>query len=206
MTVLRQSVRRDLEALLNARRRWRSWPRRYRPSWRTRRSATASPTSPPARSTTPRRREELRAEIEDTIRRFEPRFLSVRVHPDRRHEDRLESTLRLRIDAVLHAEPAPEPIAFDTLVDPTTAEVQITPNSADRPSSDVRHAAALLRSRTQRDQPPRRRVRRRPTRRSPAGCACRRTRSTTRMSRACWKASPFSPRACTTGWTTSSPN
>ena len=68
-----------------------------------------------------RRREELRLEIEATIRRFEPRFLSVRVNLIDA-QDRLETTLRLRIEAVLHAEPAPESVTFDTLVDPTTDE------------------------------------------------------------------------------------
>ena len=37
----------------------------------------------------------------------------------------LEATLRLRIEGLLHAEPAPEPIAFDTLVEAATAEVQV---------------------------------------------------------------------------------
>ena len=56
-------------------------------------------------------------EIEATIRRFEPRFLSVRVTLIDA-QDRLETTLRLRIEAVVHAEPAPEAVTFDTLVDP----------------------------------------------------------------------------------------
>ena len=55
-----------------------------------------------------RQREELRLEIEDTIRRFEPRFLTVNVVLAPAHTA-LEATLRLRIDALLHAEPAPEP-------------------------------------------------------------------------------------------------
>jgi type VI secretion system protein ImpF len=71
-----------------------------------------------------RRREELRLEIEDTIRRFEPRFLSVRVHLVDTHTQ-LETTLRLRIDAVMHAEPAPEAVTFDTVVDPTTDDVLV---------------------------------------------------------------------------------
>ena len=70
----------------------------------------------------PEQREELRLEIEDTIRRFEPRFLSVSVYLTDTQE-RLETTLRLRIDAVLHADPAPEPVSFDTLIDPTTDDV-----------------------------------------------------------------------------------
>ena len=123
MATLRRSVRRDLESLLNARRRWRSWPR----------SLTELGVSPVGYGipdfgsgafNDPRRREELRVEIEETIRRFEPRFLSVRVHlVDSR--ERLESTLRLRIDAVLHAEPAPEAVTFDTVIDPTTDDVTV---------------------------------------------------------------------------------
>ena len=123
LLALRQSVRRDLEALLNARRRWRSWPK----------TMTELATSPLAYGVPDfgagafndaRRREELRLEIEDTIRRFEPRFLSVRVHlVDTREQ--LETTLRLRIDAVMHAEPAPEAVTFDTVVDPTTDDVVV---------------------------------------------------------------------------------
>jgi type VI secretion system protein ImpF len=123
MTALRQSVRRDLEALLNARRRWRSWPK----------SLSELPTSPigygipdfaSGAFNDARRREELRLEIEDTIRRFEPRFLSVRVHL-LDTQQQLETTLRLRIDAVMHAEPAPEAVTFDTVVDPTTDDVLV---------------------------------------------------------------------------------
>jgi type VI secretion system protein ImpF len=124
---LRNAVRRDLEALLNARRRWRSWPAHF----------TELATSPigwgipdfaSGAFSDAGRREELRIEIEDTIRRFEPRFLSVRVHLiDAR--DRLETTLRLRIEALLHAEPAPEAITFDTLIDPATADVVVRPGS-----------------------------------------------------------------------------
>jgi type VI secretion system protein ImpF len=125
MLVLRNSVRRDLEALLNARRRWRSWPRRY----------TQLATSPlgygipdftSGAFNDASRREELRAEIEDTIRRFEPRFLSVDVKLIESRE-RLDGTLRLRISAVMHADPAPEAITFDTLVDPTTDDVVVRP-------------------------------------------------------------------------------
>jgi type VI secretion system protein ImpF len=127
MIALRNAVRRDLEALLNARRCWRSWPSRL----------TELATSPlgygipdfaSGAFSDAGRREELRIEIEDTIRRFEPRFLSVRVQlVDNR--ERLETTLRLRIEAVLHAEPAPEAVTFDTLVDPTTDAVVVRPGN-----------------------------------------------------------------------------
>jgi len=110
MVALRNSVRRDLEALLNARRRWRSWPA-HMTQLATSPIGYGIPDFASGAFSDAQRREELRQEIEATIRRFEPRFLSVRVHLiDMR--DRLEATLRLRIEAVMHAEPAPEAVTF----------------------------------------------------------------------------------------------
>ena len=120
---LRRSVRRDIEALLNARRRWRSWPPALT-------ELAVSPLNygiPDCTGGTyhgPGEREALRREIEDTIRRFEPRFRSVRVTLVT-SENKLEPTMRLRIEAMLHAEPAPEPVTFDTVVDPVTADVVV---------------------------------------------------------------------------------
>ena len=74
MQHLRQSVRQELEALLNARRRWRSPPR----------DLTELPASPLGYGipdfaagvfNNQGERDRLRLEIEATIRRFEPRFL-----------------------------------------------------------------------------------------------------------------------------------
>jgi len=123
LAVVRRSVRRDLEALLNARRRWRSWPDALT-------ELAVSPlgfgipdfTSGSFNESS--RREKLRADIEATIRRFEPRFVSVKVSLIE-NENKLEATLRLRIEALLHAEPAPDPVTFDTLVDATTADVYV---------------------------------------------------------------------------------
>jgi type VI secretion system protein ImpF len=123
MVALRNSVRRDLEALLNARRRWRSWPA-HMTQLTTSPIGYGIPDFASGAFSDARRREDLRTEIEATIRRFEPRFLSVRVtliDP----QDRLETTLRLRIEAVVHAEPAPEAVTFDTLVDPSTDDVVV---------------------------------------------------------------------------------
>jgi type VI secretion system protein ImpF len=128
LVALRNSVRRDLEALLNARRRWRSWPA-HMTQLATSPLGYGIPDFASGAFNEARRREELRSEIEETIRRFEPRFLSVRVHLVDTQE-RLETTLRLRIEAMLHAEPAPEAVTFDTLVDPTTDEVVVRPGHA----------------------------------------------------------------------------
>jgi type VI secretion system protein ImpF len=135
LMLLRRSVRRDLEALLNARRRWRSWPPGYHelalsPLGYGIGDFTAGAFNDPAQ------RDRLRLQIEDTVRRFEPRLTQVRVilidtgNP-------LEATLRLRIEALLRTEPAPEPIAFDTLFDAATAEVQVRPDPGHRPAPDA---------------------------------------------------------------------
>ena len=128
LVALRNSVRRDLEALLNARRRWRSWPA-HMTQLATSPLGYGIPDFASGAFNEARRQEELRSEIEETIRRFEPRFLSVRVHLIDTQE-RLETTLRLRIEAMLHAEPAPEAVTFDTLVDPTTDDVVVRPGHA----------------------------------------------------------------------------
>ncbi|HME25583.1 MAG TPA: type VI secretion system baseplate subunit TssE [Acetobacteraceae bacterium] len=127
MVALRNSVRRDLEALLNARRCWRSWPA-HMTQLATSPIGYGIPDFASGAFSDARRREELRLEIETTIRRFEPRFLSVSVNlidP----QDRLETTLRLRIEAVVHAEPAPESVTFDTMVDPATDDVVVRPGN-----------------------------------------------------------------------------
>jgi type VI secretion system protein ImpF len=127
MVSLRASVRRDLEALLNARRRWRSWPE-HLTQLATSPLGFGIPDFASGAFNDAHRREELRIEIEETIRRFEPRFLSVRVNlVDVKGQ--LETTLRLRIEAVLHAEPAPEAVTFDTVVDPTTDNVMVRPGN-----------------------------------------------------------------------------
>lgn len=134
VAILRRSVRRDIEALLNARRRWRSWPAGY----------TELAESPVGYGISdfaagafndPTQRDRLRLQIEQTISRFEPRLAQVRVVL-LDADNTLEATLRLRIEGLLRVEPAPEPIAFDTLVDAATAEVQVKSNSGHM-SSDV---------------------------------------------------------------------
>jgi type VI secretion system protein ImpF len=123
LDVLRRSVRRDLEALLNTRRRWQSWPDAYA-------DLSVSPLGygigdfSSGAFNDPRRSELLRYEVEQTIRRFEPRLVRVSVTLlDPREE--LEAVVRLRIEGLLRVEPAPDPIAFDTLVDAATADVVV---------------------------------------------------------------------------------
>jgi len=122
---LRRSVHRDLEALLNARRPWRSVPDTT-PALRLSPLGYGIPDFTAGAFNDRRQRDALRAEVEETIRRFEPRLTQVQVQLAD-DGDLLRSTLRLRIDALLRVDPAPEPIVFDTVVDTTTADVTLRP-------------------------------------------------------------------------------
>src|SRR5205807_200155 len=102
LDALRRSVRRDLEALLNTRRRWRSWPEGYTELGLSPLGYGISDFSSGAFND-PRRREWLRSEVEQTIRRFEPRI--VRLHVTLMEpKDELEATLHLRIEGLLLTE------------------------------------------------------------------------------------------------------
>jgi len=124
---LRQAVRRDLETLLNARRRRVPLPA----------GLAALPTSPlgygipdptAGSFTEDDRREALAAEVEAAIRRFEPRLMNIRVSlakASRERADLLDRTLRLRVEAVLRSDPVPEQITFETHLRPVTLDVAV---------------------------------------------------------------------------------
>lgn len=124
LAALRDGVRRDLEALLNSRRRCISPPEG---AAELALSAVefGLPDLLSADAAAESAREELRRSVEDAIRRFEPRFKTVSV---KLVENRaaLERTLRLRIDALMYAEPAPEPVSYDSLLDPTSYSFSVT--------------------------------------------------------------------------------
>jgi len=70
------------------------------------------------------KRTEFCTHIEKTIRYFEPRFQSVKVkYID--NQDYTDRTLRFRIEAVLYAEPMPEKIIFDSILEPISRNVSI---------------------------------------------------------------------------------
>jgi type VI secretion system protein ImpF len=123
LAALRRSVLRDLEALMNTRRRWRSWAPELTEL------AVSSvgygiPDFTAGVVNDPVQRERLRAEIETTIRRFEPRFERLRVIL-KENTAPLEPRLRLRIEALLRAETAHEPVAFETVIDTAAASVVV---------------------------------------------------------------------------------
>ncbi len=62
--------------------------------------------------------------LEKLLRTFEPRFKSVRVNY-RENNDKQNRTLRFRIDAVLYADPSPEHVVFDSILEPISRTVSI---------------------------------------------------------------------------------
>jgi type VI secretion system protein ImpF len=69
-------------------------------------------------------RDELRLHMEQAIRRHEPRFERIAVEL-LRNSDPTDRTLRLRIDALLHADTVVEPIVFDSVVEPASGGVKV---------------------------------------------------------------------------------
>jgi type VI secretion system protein ImpF len=114
---MRDSVRRDIENLLNTRQRCRGWPDGLGDL----EQSLVNYGIPDFTGTdlsADERREEFRATIETVLRNYEPRFASVSVMM--LTGDRLDRTLRFRIEALIRADPMPEPIVFDSYVDPAT--------------------------------------------------------------------------------------
>jgi type VI secretion system protein ImpF len=120
---LHQSVRRDLEALLNTRRRCAAYP----PQLKELDQSLVNygiPDFTGSSLSSPDNRAELVHVLESVIKRYEPRFKSVRVTLLDNVEP-LDRTLRFRIDAVVYAEPAPETLIFDSSLEPVTGNVEV---------------------------------------------------------------------------------
>lgn len=121
---LRDSVRRDLEALLNTHHCCRSPPAELTelttslyeygvPDFLTTNAGAAGA------------REEFRRSVEDIIRRFEPRFKIVKVTLVDA-DAAADRTLRFHIEALMYAEPAPERVSFDSLLDASNHSFAVT--------------------------------------------------------------------------------
>ncbi|CAM2910801.1 lysozyme [Pseudoalteromonas atlantica] len=119
---LRKSVRRDIEALLNARIQWHTWPTQYSEL-----STSCLSYGLPDFSSMSVSSHEGRALLCETVRntilKFEPRFLEVEVFTD--EEVPVNRVLNLRINALLYADPEPEFISFDSEVEPVNLGMKI---------------------------------------------------------------------------------
>jgi type VI secretion system protein ImpF len=121
---LRAAVRRDLERLLNTRWRSRTYPEQLKDELETSMVNYGTPDLTGANMGAATAREEFRRLIERVIQQYEPRLMRVRVEvlENTRKADR---TMHFRIDAVLRVKPTPEPVTFDTALEPTTSTFSI---------------------------------------------------------------------------------
>jgi type VI secretion system protein ImpF len=121
---LKLSVRRDLENLLNTRVCLRVIPNDCE-ELHTSVFNYGIPDFGGMAVTSSEKQEILRRRIEEIVRRFETRFKSVRVELVTDDKLSMQRSIRFRIDGVLYAEPAPEPVSFDSQVVPTIGVFQV---------------------------------------------------------------------------------
>ena len=120
---LKDAVRRDLEDLLNTRRRPFSLPEDLEELEQSSFQFGIPDFSGANLSSIERRKKYLR-NIEEIIRQHEPRFASVKVVPVD-EKKATERTLHFRIEAVLRTEPVPESVLYDSHVDVLTRSFRI---------------------------------------------------------------------------------
>lgn len=122
LEALREGVRRDLEALLNARR--RRWPLpEGLEELPLSLLAYGIPDATAGCFADPVRRAGLAEEVERTIRLFETRLVRAEVAETTAGD--LDRALRLRIDAEIRADPEPEPIALETVIEAITHAARV---------------------------------------------------------------------------------
>ena len=120
---LRESVRRDLENLLNTRFRLVSPPEDLLEVQDTVVNY-GLPDLATVNITDIEQKKRFTSLLENTLRRFEPRFKNVNVvYMD--NDENLDRTLRFRVNATLYADPAPESVIFDSVLEPVSRTVNV---------------------------------------------------------------------------------
>jgi type VI secretion system protein ImpF len=114
---LKESVKRDLEWLLNAKRLMAELPADLRQVGQSLLTYGLPDFTTSSLSSSHDQARLLRA-IEETIERFEPRLAQVKVVLEPARE--FDRTVRFRIDALLKVEPEPEPVTFDSVLQLST--------------------------------------------------------------------------------------
>jgi type VI secretion system protein ImpF len=120
---VRQSVRRDLESLLNTRRSWLPFPVNCTELDKSV-LGYGLPDFTVMELSAEEGRHWLCKEVERIIVRFEPRLARVSVVM-KDVDTPLDRLLRLRIDAVLMVDPIPQPVAFDSELEPVSLAVTL---------------------------------------------------------------------------------
>lgn len=120
---MRRSVRRDLENLLNTRVIWIPHDDEMTELHRSLVDYGVPDITSVNLASEAGRKAFLRR-VERAIEIYEPRFIRVRVK-ELENAGYLDRTLRFRIDALMRAYPAPEPIVFDSSVEPATGNFEV---------------------------------------------------------------------------------
>ena len=120
---LRNSVRRDVENLLNTRYRLIAPDEEYR-QLEDSLLNYGLPDLATVNIIDQERKNAFINDLKNIIKRFEPRFKSINIHYlDNPNKD--DHTLRFRIDGVLYADPAPEIVIFDSTLEPVSRTVSV---------------------------------------------------------------------------------
>lgn len=127
---LRNSVRRDLENLLNTRFRMIE-PDESLLQVKKSLLNYGLPDLATVNISDKEKRKEFIEHLESVLIEFEPRFKSVKVNY-MENSDSLDRTLRFRIDAILYADPSPEMVVFDSILEPVTRTVNVEETSHGR--------------------------------------------------------------------------
>ena len=120
---LRQSVRRDLENLLNTRYRIVKPPEELSELEHSILNY-GLPDLATVNVQDVNMRKDFTKSLEKILKKYEPRFKSVRVSYLDNHK-KTDRTLRFRIDATLYADPAPEVVVFDSTLEPVSRTMNV---------------------------------------------------------------------------------
>jgi type VI secretion system protein ImpF len=126
---LKQSVKRDLEYLLNTRVSLRYFPEDFK-NVETSVLNFGIPDFSGVAMGSKKQQELLRERVESAVVRFETRFKEVHVELVIDPDNTLQRSIRFRIDGILHAEPAPEPVVFDSILSPVVGEFVVREDGA----------------------------------------------------------------------------
>jgi type VI secretion system protein ImpF len=120
---LRDSVRRDLQSLLNTRHRMISPPEEYSQLDISLLNYGLPDLAAVNIADLEKKRSFTRL-LEKILTDFEPRFKTVKVQHIT-NTNTTDRTLKFRIDATLYADPAPEIVVFDSVLDPVSRTVNV---------------------------------------------------------------------------------
>ncbi len=120
---LRESVRRDLEALFNSRIRNQSPAKIYK-QLQTSLLNYGLPDLSTINFTSKKNRQDFCRTIERSILQFDPRIKTAKVTTSDT-VDVEDPTIRFRVEAILHANPAPETIVLDSAFNPINQSMDV---------------------------------------------------------------------------------